>query len=235
MPLHAACKMHRVLWFALATLAACASPPPAPRASAAQPAVVSAPPVGAGYTVVSAESLIIIRVYRGGTLSRVGHNHIVASHSLRGTVQVAPDVARSSCELSFAVAELTVDEAELRAAQGPDFAAEVPDSARAGTRHNMLGPALLNAEAYPQITMHCLGFESSGAQLIVHMQIRVRDHLAEVAVPVSYTSNAHELLAQGELALKQSDLGLTPFSAMLGALAVQDEMRLQFNIVARAP
>jgi len=34
--------------------------------------------------------------------------------------------------------------------------------------------------------------------------------------------------------LKQSELGLTPFSALLGALQVQDEMRVRFRIVARA-
>ena len=38
----------------------------------------------------------------------------------------------------------------------------------------------------------------------------------------------------GELPLRQSDLGLTLFSAMLGALQVQDEMHVSFRIVARA-
>ena len=56
-----------------------------------------------------------------------------------------------------------------------------------------------------------------------------------VTVPLSYTLKANELLAQGEFALKQSDLGLAPFTALLGALAVQDEMQLQLRIVARAP
>jgi hypothetical protein len=37
----------------------------------------------------------------------------------------------------------------------------------------------------------------------------------------------------GEMPLRQSDLGLTPFSAMLGALQVEDEMRVKFRIVAR--
>jgi hypothetical protein len=34
--------------------------------------------------------------------------------------------------------------------------------------------------------------------------------------------------------VRQSDLGLTPFSALLGALQVQDEVRLRFRILARA-
>jgi hypothetical protein len=70
---------------------------------------------------------------------------------------------------------------------------------------------------------------------MTRVQIRVRDQVHVFSVPVSYTLGANELLAQGELTLKQTDLGLAPFTALLGALAVQDEMQLQFHIVARVP
>jgi len=40
------------------------------------------------------------------------------------------------------------------------------------------------------------------------------------------------LTATGEFSFKQSDLGLTPFTALMGALAVQDEMRVKFRIRA---
>jgi hypothetical protein len=69
--------------------------------------------------------------------------------------------------------------------------------------------------------------------LIAHVQIRSRDQLRAVAVPLSFTLNAGELLVVGKLPLKQTDLGLAPFTALLGVLQVQDEMQLQFRIVAR--
>ena len=53
-----------------------------------------------------------------------------------------------------------------------------------------------------------------------------------MSVPVTYSMSNGELTASGELPLKQTDLGLTPFTAMLGALAVQDEMRVKFRFVA---
>ena len=124
-------------------------------------------------------------------------------------------------------------EAELRAAQGADFAADVPDAAREGTRRNMLGPAVLDATRYPQIELRSKELQPDAERLLARVQIHIRDQLHEFTVPVSYTLTANELLAQGELPLKQSDLGLTPFSALLGALQVQDEMQLQFRIVAR--
>jgi hypothetical protein len=234
MPMHAACKMGALGIAVLAILGGCATHA-VEHGTRAPPAQAPAQSIlGQPYELISSESLLIVRVYRGGTLGRAGHNHIVASHDVAGSIHVAQDLARSSCELSFPVAALTVDEAELRAAQGPDFAADVSESARAGTRHNMLGPAVLNADAYPLIKLTCVGFEAGGAQLLAHLQVEVRDHRSEFTVPVSYTLSSSELLAQGEFSLRQTDLGLAPFTALLGALAVQDEMRLQFHIVARA-
>ena len=53
-------------------------------------------------------------------------------------------------------------------------------------------------------------------------------------VPVKYEIRGSELQVQGELPLKQTDLGLTPFSLFGGALRVQDDIKVRFNIVARA-
>jgi len=54
-------------------------------------------------------------------------------------------------------------------------------------------------------------------------------------VPVRYRIAADGALeASGEFPLRQSELGLTPFSGLLGALQVQDEMRISFRIMAHA-
>jgi hypothetical protein len=236
MPMDAACKIRTLTAIAIAiSIVGCATRAhkyePLPQGVAVQPAPAA---VGRAYQVVGADSLLIVRVYRAGTLARVGHNHIVASHDLAGTIYVANDISRSSFELKFPVALLTVDEAELRAAQGADFATDVPDTAaREGTRRNMLGAAVLDADRYPEISLRCVGLEPEGDHLTARIEIRIRDQVHVHAVPVSYTLSANELLAQGEFPLKHSDIGLQPFTALLGALAVQDEMQLQFRIVAR--
>lgn len=234
MPMHAACKIRALITLAGAlVVVGCAAQTHKIEPSANARVVAGHPAVGQPYEVVGSESLLIVRVYRGGTLARAGHNHIVASHNLAGTVYVAKDLARSSFELEMPVAELTVDEAELRAAQGVDFAADVPDSAKDGTRRNMLGAAVLDAEHYPQISLRSQGLDAEGDRLMTQVEVRIRDQVRSFTVPVSYTLTSNELLATGELPLKQTDLGLAPFTALLGALQVQDEMQLQFRIVAR--
>jgi len=63
----------------------------------------------------------------------------------------------------------------------------------------------------------------------------VRGQLRTFTAPVRYRlTHESTLEASGEFPLRQSELGLTPFSAMLGALQVQDEMRVSFHIVARS-
>jgi polyisoprenoid-binding protein YceI len=191
--------------------------------------------LGLPYDVAASESLLTIQVYRGGPLAKAGHNHVIASHDLAGTVYIPADPMRTTFEIRLPVATLSVDEAPLREQAGQDFQAAVPDSARQGTRRNMLGQALLNAEIFPQIVLRSQRIESGGAHgnLEVHLEAEVRQASHAILVPVHYDMQPTQVTISGEMPLRQTDLGLTPFSAMLGALQVEDEMRVRFRIVAR--
>jgi polyisoprenoid-binding protein YceI len=227
----------------LALLGGCPLPPhvPATPPAAALPQTV-APHEGTPYDIVADASLLTIAVYRGGALASAGHNHIIASHDLHGTIYVPPDLMHSSFEVHFDVATLTVDEAELRAQQASaDFPADVPESAKQGTRRNMLGEALLDAAHNPEIMLRALRLEkppvgtaAAADTVLARVQSTVRGEVRTFAVPVHYRLGTGELTVTGEFPLRQSDLGLTPFSAMLGALQVQDEMHISIRLLARA-
>src|ERR1700758_4464227 len=94
-------------------LAACA--PTVPRAPEAAPQAPDGFPE-ADYRQLAASgrpvfrvdpgrSLVVIQVFRAGSLARVGHDHAVASHDLRG--YVAPDAGRA--DLYIRLDELVVD------------------------------------------------------------------------------------------------------------------------------
>jgi polyisoprenoid-binding protein YceI len=220
-----------------ALLAGCPVRPPAvPAVAAGAPAEAPAPHLGRAYDIVPQESLLTILVFRAGTLASAGHNHVIASHSLGGTIYVPEELAQVSLEARVPLLDLTVDEAALRAGEmSRDFPPDVPDTAREGTRRNMLGAALLDAADYPQINLRTLSVApAADGTAQVRMQVEVRGQQQIVLVPVRYERGDSAVIASGELPLRQSSLGLTPFSAMLGALQVQDEMRVRFRIVARA-
>jgi len=222
------------------------APPPLPPAApgAAPPAVapVPAPHVGTPYQILPQSSLLTVLVYRGGTLASAGHNHVIASHDLSGAVYIPSAVMQSSFEVHVPVGTLTVDEAELRAQQpAAEFPPDVSESAKQGTRRNMLGEALLDAQRNPEIVLQSLQLEPAGSTaansgaVLAHVQSSVRGQLRTFTVPVRYRLEEKGTLEiSGEFLLRQSELGLTPFSALLGALQVQDEMRVNFHIVAHA-
>ncbi|HZC87579.1 MAG TPA: YceI family protein [Steroidobacteraceae bacterium] len=226
----------------LAILGGCPLPHPRPPPAAPPESAAPALHLGTPYQIVPQASLLTVLVYRGGALASAGHNHVIASHDLSGTIYVPAAILESSFEVHVPVDTLTVDEPALRAQQpAAEFPADVPASAREGTRHNMLGEALLDAQRNPEIVLRALRLErtvegaADSATVLAHVQSTVRGQLRSFTVPVRYRlAGDGSLEAAGEFPLRQSELGLTPFSAMLGALQVQDEMRVSFHIVARA-
>jgi polyisoprenoid-binding protein YceI len=199
-----------------------------PRPGAPAPA----PPDAARYRIDPERSLLTIRVWRGGALAAAGHNHVIASRHLQGRVDRAQPLEKSSVSLRVPVALLTIDEPALRALAGADFAADVPDSARDGTRRNLLGAALLDGERFPGIVLESIQVVPAPAGARITMRATVRATASTFEVPVTFESQGADLVASGEIELKQSQLGLIPFSVMLGALQVLDTMQLQFRIVA---
>jgi hypothetical protein len=234
----------------LAVLCGCAHPervaPAAPQAVPSGGTTPPAPPVpsphlGTPHDIVPQSSLLAVLVYRGGALASAGHNHVIASHDLSGTIYVPEQIAQSSFEVHVPLATLAVDEAALRAQQpAAEFPAEISAEAKAGTRNNMLGAALLDAQHNPEILLQSLQLEAQGGAaasgtVLAHVLATVRGQLRSFTVPVRYRlAEDGGLEASGEFPLRQTELGLTPFSAMLGALQVQDEMRVSFHLVAGA-
>ena len=207
---------------------------PAPQAPMPNPAMPVAPPTQVERWQVSSEqSLITIEVWRAGSMARLGHNHVIAARQITGELLLAQPLQRSTVTLSLPVAAFSVDEPPLRALAGADFSAAVPDSARTATRANMLGAGLLDAGRFPEISLQSQSILETAAGVEMALQIRLRDQVRVVPLAITLTRSNGTLTARGELSLRQSELGLTPFSVMMGALQVQDLMHLRFSIVAQ--
>lgn len=206
-------------------------PPPAPPVAPAQAPI---PADARRFDIVPGESVVHIFVYRAGTLAKAGHNHVVTSRQLEGVVHLTPQLERSQFSIVLPVATFVVDDANARREAGSDFAADVPQTAREGTRRNMLSPALLAADDFPEITLASSRIAAAPGGALATVGVRVRDRTSTLTIPIRYEQRAGELLADGEATVRQTDLGLAPFSALLGALQVQDEIRLRFRILARA-
>ncbi len=227
---------HRVIvtGFVLLGLAGCQTSPPVRQVPGPVASAPSAIPAGAReYTVVAEDSLLQILVYRGGAMARLGHNHVIASRHLAGTVFVNDDNTQTRFDIRIPVNELTIDEPAMREQAGADFPPGVPLSARDGTRKNLLSEALLDGERYPVIRLRATDVVAVGDSHDVGVEITIKDQVRRVRVPVTLARKAGALVARGEFPLKQSELGFKPFSVAMGTLVVLDEMRILFEVVAR--
>jgi hypothetical protein len=223
----------------LAGVSACVTRQVAPPVTGPAPAarLVPSPLVGHPFDVIAAESRLIVLVYRAGPLAALGHNHVIACRCLSGTIYLPRDRMRASFDLHLAVTQLTVDDPALRAAEhSADFPPDVAQSARQGTRHNMLGAAQLNAASYPDIELRSAGLRSSPdgerADIVVQVLVRLGGEWHSVQVPMRYEIRGGRITASGGFPLRQTDLGLTPFSALGGGLQVRDDMKVWLRLAA---
>jgi YceI-like domain len=190
---------------------------------------------GRAYQIDVNRSELRVLVYRAGPLARFGHNHVMVNRAIRGAVSLA-ETGASVFWFKVPVAGFVVDDAQARGEEGADFAAAVPDDAKSGTLHNMLSAPVLDADEFPVITVNgtaAAGARASGAaELVATLAISVAGHESKIDVPFVLESDPDHLSATGSVELRQSALGLTPYSLMLGALQVQDAMTIKFRIVA---
>jgi len=222
------------LLLATLSVAACRSIPVARPPPPVAPAPAVAVPAGAMHYRIDAEqSQVLVLVYRDGRMANLGHNHVIAVRQLSGEISVAGDPAHSSWQLDFPVAALSVDEPQLRAAQGEEFQTRLDDVAIAGTRDHMLGPQLLDAAHYPTIHLQSEQIRSQGDGLHLVARIVVRGQTAQVDVPLALERSPQQLVARGEFDLTHAELGLTPYSVALGALRVADRMHVRYRLVAQ--
>jgi len=229
-------------------LAACGAPPPrapSPHPAAPPPASAAAAP-GTAYRIDSAHSELRLLVYRAGALAALGHDHVIVNRALEGWVSPAGTSAGAGFSLSIPTSGFVVDEAAARAQEGADFSAEVGDDARAGTLHNMLSPAVLDAQSHAAISVQSVSIEPappgapmptaagqvSPAAMQATVRISVAGHESSLVVPFTVDTSAGRLHAQAAFPVKQTALGLTPFTALLGALRVEDQLRVKLDLVA---
>jgi hypothetical protein len=216
---------------AILSLAACAAPRPRPvtRQVPAGAALQSLPAPGE-YPIDSNGSELRLLVYRAGTLAGLGHNHVMVSRALTGRVQVGADVPASSFSLKLRADSFVIDDAQSRQEEGGDFPGDIPEDAKDGTRRNMLSGAVLNAAEYPDITVKSASLTGTLNDLNAEVEISAAGHTSQVSVPLSLQADAHGFTAAGSTELRQTALGLTPYSLLHGALQVQDAMQLKFKI-----
>jgi polyisoprenoid-binding protein YceI len=208
--------------------------PSAAEAVAEQPSAATQPAAGQVYRVDAAASEVLWRISKAGVMARFGHNHVISAEQFSGTVVVDNDDAtQSRFELDFPVAELVIDNPALRARFGEEFASVPSEADKEGTRDNMLGEGLLRASTFPAVRVRGGAPEkdASGVETLP-ITIEILGRSFDLRAPGTVTYGDGTLEASGDFALDHAELGLTPFSALGGALQVGPRIEFSYRIRA---
>jgi len=220
------------------SLAACQTAPNV--STSTTPMSTPLPPLpvpGAIHYVIDAQhSDVRFLVYRDGVLASFGHDHVIKATEIQGDIYLAQDFPASGFSLTLPVNGFTVDDPAARSVEGPDFAKQPSQAAIDGTRKNMLGPALLDAEHYPEVKIRSVRLLGPDWGPDATIRIELHGTSRYLTVPIAVERSTDTLTVTGSFELKQSDFGITPFSALGGGLQVADSIRVRFRLVAeKAP
>ena len=160
-------------------------------------------------------STMTVFVYKSGLFSAFADDHIIQAPIAGGSI---------SADAPLAV-EVRVQAAALKALD-PKLSADK----RAEVQTRMLGPEVLDTEKYAEITFTSTAIEPAGpdrwtvtGRLTLHGQTR------SVTVPVVRRDGRY----RGTATVKQRDFGIQPISIAGGTVKVKDEVKVEFDIVAK--
>jgi polyisoprenoid-binding protein YceI len=181
------------------------------------------------YRVDPKESLVVIEVRRAGKFANLGHDHVVASHDVRGWI--APQEGRA--DLYVPLEDLAVDEPALRKASG--FTTQPSENDIEGTRANMR-EKVLEAEKFPFALVRVTGADAKVESATLAVAVTLHGTTRAFKVAAKLETGAERMTITGRLSFDQTGFGITPYSVLGGAVAVRDRVDLRFDIVAhRAP
>jgi polyisoprenoid-binding protein YceI len=177
------------------------------------------------YLLDKSSSRFTVRAFASGMLSAMGHNPTIAIRDFTGEVNFDPaDPAKASLRMQIRADSL-----------------EVTDDIKSKDRKEMesaMNQQVLESAKYPSIIFESAAVSvaqlSEGRfQVPMDGNLSLRGVTRRLPVTAQVTLLGDMLRASGEFSILQSDYGVPLVSVAGGALKLKDELKFNFDIVAR--
>ena len=196
------------------------------------PLATARPALTADYPVDQERSELVVRLYKAGMASGLAHDHVVRATKLTGTVSWDPQQpGAAAVEVRADARSLIVDEPATRARHGLE--GELDGDDRDKVQQTMESAKQLDVQAYPDMTFRSTSVRQvDGGAVEVTGDLTLHGTTRTVRFITTPELAAGVLTATAEIDFLQSDFGIKPYSAMLGAVKNQDGARLLVRLVA---
>jgi hypothetical protein len=235
-------KLHRVrlLWWLLPALLAACQPQPQNQPESPGPAITAAGWPGHDYPAAAAAgsdvflldpqgTQIDIVVRRDGPLARFGHDHVVTVQEPEGFLQLDRRGLGSRADLRFRLDQLAVDSTAARGRYALDTSPSEADIA--GTRKNLM-EHVLDADRWPWMTLGMTAFEHQQDHYSAIVTLAINGSEYSGRQPFRLRRESDRATVEGFFVIRQTELGIEPFSALGGGLRVADPLEIHFFIEA---
>ena len=177
------------------------------------------------FTIDEARSKIEISVFRGGLLKLAGHDHKITAKRFRGEVLFDP------AKLEDSSVHLIIESGSLTVIDDPGES----DKDRREVQQTMESEKVLNIKEFPQILFNSTGVSNiakTGEDFILSGRFNLHGVEKAVTFPVHIHAENNRLRATGTLTIAQTDFGMKPITAALGAIRVKDKVIVKFDFLA---
>jgi polyisoprenoid-binding protein YceI len=176
------------------------------------------------FELVPSESAVTIHVGTSGLLSDFGHEHDVSAPAFSGTVTFDPkDLTQAHVSATFDAQRLIVVHER-----------EPKDTEK--VQATMRGPRVLDSARYPRIrftSLRCLVREVRPEvyEARVDGELELHGVKRPLSVPLRLEVSKDQLIAHGNVALRQTQFGIKPVRIAGGAITVPDEVTVRLELM----
>lgn len=159
---------------------------------------------------------LLINVYKDGVAAKMGHDLTLVATSWSGKADIDPDNPAS------ASVSATVDLGSLDVVEGKGGAKALSEGDKADIKKNIektLGRG--------QASFESTGVSGTAPRLQLNGTLELNGKSRPVNIDVTADESGH---ATATTSFKQTDFGLKPFSAMLGALKIKDPVDITIDL-----
>ena len=209
------------------------------------------PALAVDYTVDAADAAFLLITKKEGVASGFAHDHLIAARDFKVTLS-APEGEPEKGTFTFEAkaAALSVDAPDDQAKHFATLKAlgiqkepfsTLSESDRAKIKENALDSSQLDAKRFPEIKAEVFALERKPSEFkgrrfshFATVRITAKGKMVEKRLPANVSVNGREMSVESVGPFTFSEFGITPYSAMFGAVRNADPIHIYVAFKARA-
>lgn len=157
---------------------------------------------------------LVVKVFREGMAKKAGHDLIIDVNSWKATATIAENPAESSFSATADVGSMTVRE-------GVGGVKPLSEGDKNDIKKNITQKILTS----PEVSFTSTAVQPNGDAATVTGDMRIMGKTAPASVKLAKEGSK----VKGNFSVVQSNWGIKPFQAMMGALKVKDQVEIELE------